>query len=132
AGEDPERHTRIHDEHELEEVRDHDDRVDGVEPRERPLLRQLVRDEDPRRESDDERHRTWPARMTGRQRSQSAGCSASRPTATLQVQQRPHFWPSACRTSTASPGSAVSRSTTRSAPVTSPAGGAARWISTWE
>src|SRR6185295_5488317 len=38
AGEDPERHARIHDEHELEEVRDHHDRVDGVEPRERPLL----------------------------------------------------------------------------------------------
>ena len=124
AGEDSERDARIHDEHEVEEVRNHDDRVDGVEPGERPLLRQLVRDEYRRRESQDERHPAAPARMTGTQRSQSAGCSGSRPTAGLHVQQRPHFRPSACRTSTASPGSAVSRRTTRSGPVASPAGGA--------
>ena len=73
ARKDPEGDARVHDEHEVEEVRNDHDRVGRVQARERPLLGQLVRDEHRRREPQHERHQAVPARMIGRQRSQSVG-----------------------------------------------------------
>src|SRR5262249_54567664 len=130
--ENAEGHARIHDEHEMKKTPDDDDGARSIEAPQRPTLRQLIRHEDCRGEHEHQDHQAALWRMIGAQRSQSAGCSRSCPTPTLHVQHRAPFRPAARCTSTAKPGSAVARATTRSVPVARPAGGGPDVTSSWE